>query len=228
MAPKEHNKSIPSCEYNYHDDDHEDLCIFECTLDSLLEPDIKLTPKAQEYRDQLIIGVIRMAKKVASFNNDGPDMHQKLKSNTIQTKEVCKMDLKEFAKLLNGVEYPFNVQKETQKIAKLNGFVIVYGASDDLMEFDGVVYDEISAYNGGIAFFDENGLIVNECEDCDCPYLERVMKTAQKIEAFWCKEEGISWSYETAIPHETFDIIEDDRIYCRGLVFELKNVARAP
>lgn len=134
------------------------------------------------------------------------------------------MLLKEFAGLLNGVEYPFDVHEETQNIAQLNGFVIVYGASDDLMEFDGVVYDEIGAYGGGNAFFDEHGLIVNECDNDDCVYFKRVMKTAQKIEAFWCKEKGITWSYETDIPHETFDIIEDGEIYCRGIVFELKNV----
>ena len=57
----------PPCEYNYHDDDHEDLCIFECTLDGLLEPDAKLTGKAQQDRDELIIGVERMMDKVTYY-----------------------------------------------------------------------------------------------------------------------------------------------------------------
>ena len=58
---------IPPCKYNYHDDDHEDLCVFECTLDGLLEPNSQLTEKAQEYRDQLIVGVERMMDKVTYY-----------------------------------------------------------------------------------------------------------------------------------------------------------------
>ena len=58
---------IPPCKYNYHDDDHEDLCVFECTLDSLLEQDTLLTEKAQQYRDELIIGVERMMGKVNNY-----------------------------------------------------------------------------------------------------------------------------------------------------------------
>lgn len=83
MAPIEHKQSILSCKYNYHDPVHPEVCHFECMLDANLEFDDNLTPKAQEYRDQLIIGVIRMAKKVASFNNDNPEMYQKLKSKGI-------------------------------------------------------------------------------------------------------------------------------------------------
>lgn len=50
------------------------------------------------------------------------------------------MTLKEFAERLNGTEYngyPI-FSKEDIGIAKENGFVIVTGASDDLMEFDDI------------------------------------------------------------------------------------------
>lgn len=57
----------PPCAYNYHDPLHEDLCIFEVTLTDLLVADSQLTPKAQEYRDELMIGVRRMADKVAGY-----------------------------------------------------------------------------------------------------------------------------------------------------------------
>ena len=66
-VPKDDFTVIPPCEYNYHDDDNEDLCIFESTLDSMLEPDIQLTEKAQQYRDELIIGVERMMDKVNNY-----------------------------------------------------------------------------------------------------------------------------------------------------------------
>ena len=47
------------------------------------------------------------------------------------------MELKEFATMLNGREYgcPQFTQEEL-RIAKDNGFVIVSGASDDLVELD--------------------------------------------------------------------------------------------
>lgn len=54
------------------------------------------------------------------------------------------MTLKEFAKTLDGTEYngyPI-FSKEVIGTAKENGFVIVTGASDDLMEFDGAIYGE--------------------------------------------------------------------------------------
>lgn len=57
------------CEYNYHDPVHPDVCHFECMLDANLEFNDRLTPKAQEYRDKLIIGVERMMKKVEDYKN---------------------------------------------------------------------------------------------------------------------------------------------------------------
>ena len=53
------------------------------------------------------------------------------------------MSIKEFAQQLNGKEYgyPMFTEKEIQ-IAKDNGWVIVTGASDDLMEFESALRDE--------------------------------------------------------------------------------------
>lgn len=46
------------------------------------------------------------------------------------------MELKEFAKMIDGKQYGYpQFTKEELQIAKDNGFAILYGASDDLMEF---------------------------------------------------------------------------------------------
>lgn len=60
------------------------------------------------------------------------------------------MKLKEFAAVLNGREYK-NPQftKEELQIAKDNGFVIVNGASDDLVELEGAITDEGGCWEGG-------------------------------------------------------------------------------
>lgn len=73
------------------------------------------------------------------------------------------MDIKEFARRLDGREYREEVTSEDREIAKEHGFLIIYGASDDLIEFDGVVTDEIDVgCDGcgtvGIATYQYDGL----------------------------------------------------------------------
>ena len=69
------------------------------------------------------------------------------------------MNAKELAQKLNGSEYPLRLNAELKEQAKSAGLVIIYGASDDLMEFDGAIYDEIGCYEGGTALVDEKGLL---------------------------------------------------------------------
>lgn len=128
------------------------------------------------------------------------------------------MDIKEFAKLISGRQYDYpQFTKEQLQIAKDNGFVIVHGASDDLMEFTGAIEDEGNCFDGGKVYFDKNGVTENENDNC--------------IEALWCDneirdEDGslITWTYKTDIPHETFMIYDDDETYCRGIVFSINDL----
>jgi len=126
------------------------------------------------------------------------------------------MNIKEFAKNLNGRQYKYpQFTKEEIQIAKDNGFVIVYGASDDLMEFDGAIYAEAGCYLGGKVYFDKKGKIIEDGEfpNCRC------------IEALWCEGESeATWSYKTDIPHETFMIYEDEEPYCEAIVFNIENM----
>lgn len=55
-------------------------------------------------------------------------------------------------------------------------------------------------------------------------YVQR-QKSAKSIEALWCKEDGYSWTYKTEIPHATFEVVEDEEPYCRGIVFALADLA---
>lgn len=133
------------------------------------------------------------------------------------------MELKEFAESISGREYgyaPFT--EEEIKTAEENGFVIVYGASDDLMEFEGAIRDEGSCYDGGKVFFNRNGV----CQDS-----EDEKNYPNWIEALWCDDSArdesgniITWTYRTDIPHETFMVYEDGESYCRGIVFNINEV----
>jgi hypothetical protein len=133
----------------------------------------------------------------------------------------------EAAAELNGQEYNSRFHSENHLLFKemaMEGLVAVYGESDDLMEFCGAINDEISAYNGTTAYLDGNGLIENECSNEECPHFAIRKMHAKSIEALWCDEENVSWTFRTDIPHETFEIMEDDEVFCRGIVFRLSDV----
>lgn len=141
------------------------------------------------------------------------------------------MNAKELADLLNGREYGKEITAAERVLAKISGLVVVFGASDDLMEFRGAIYDELSGFNGITAYLTSEGLIQNECENDSCPHFAKLKEKAATIKAMWCEYEPISeddhthsWTFKTAIPHETFEIVEDGEPYCRGIVFALQDV----
>lgn len=135
------------------------------------------------------------------------------------------MNAKQLAALLNGREYLHEITDEEAAQAKSAGLVVVVGASDDLIEFRGAIFDEGDCYYGGTILFDAKGVLpswesASESEESAKDYFERKAK-ARTIEALWAKEGGYSWTYKTDIPHETFEIVEDGEPYCRGIVFSL-------
>jgi hypothetical protein len=125
---------------------------------------------------------------------------------------------------LNGREYPFHPAEEEQRLAAEHGLVILYGASDDLAEFRGAIYDEAGAGDGTFLEIVDGKLA--EVPDCDCRWAlaarEAISLRARKIEAVWCEDgTAYSWTYKTDIPHATFEVVEDGEPYCRGIVFAL-------
>lgn len=137
------------------------------------------------------------------------------------------MNVKEWAMLLDGREYGSEVSNEESKQAASENIVIVYGYSDDNMEFAGAITDEVGCYDGGIALINPatGDLFVNECEDESCPYAHKEAGECLEITAVWADPAiGGSWSYRTDIPHKTFRIMEDGELYCVGIVFSLDDL----
>lgn len=133
------------------------------------------------------------------------------------------MIAKEIVELLDGGEYGDEISVHDVKYAKDNGAVIVFGASDDSVEFRGAIDDEAGCYGTGTICFNRSGELRSECSEDDCPYFEAIRQKASKIKAIWGAE-GYSWTYETDIPHETFEILERGIKYCRGIVFNIEDV----
>ena len=69
------------------------------------------------------------------------------------------MTKEELAARLTGREYRDEITAAEEAEARAAGLVVVFGASDDLMEFEGAIRDEIGCYDGGTAMVDENGLL---------------------------------------------------------------------
>ena len=120
---------------------------------------------------------------------------------------------------LNGREYMHEITGEEENQAKESRLVVIFGASDNLMEFRGAVNDEIG---WGTAYFTPAGLLVNECDDEDCPYFFRLTEACgnNKVVTLW-GDSSPSWTYETKMPHSDFDIMDDGEVYCRGIIVEL-------
>ena len=145
------------------------------------------------------------------------------------------MTPKALAEALNGIEYSATIHlhgSDLMKLAKGAGLVVAYGFSDDLLEFDGALYDEFGCYDGGTALIDADGLLpefesASEDEDACRRYFERKPK-ARAIEAIWDgNADGYAWTITTDIPHEVFAIMEDGAAFSRGIVFALSDLEQA-
>lgn len=135
------------------------------------------------------------------------------------------MNTKEFAKMLNGRERGAEISREEERLAKTHGLVVVFGASDDLMEICGAIEEEFDCYEGGTTHITKTGVLSEpECDPEDCPYFAAARSVAKTIKAVWHDEGGPCWTYETEIPHETFNICEDGEVWCIGIVFSVEDL----
>lgn len=132
------------------------------------------------------------------------------------------MTKEELAKQLDGLDYPGGMSRPEKDAAKKAGLVVLYGGSDDLAEFEGAIDDEIGAYGGRKILVLPNGQILESEHECECKFCgySEAKLAAKEIKAIWNRG-GISWQYETEIPHAIFKIMEDGQVYCIGIVFEL-------
>lgn len=139
----------------------------------------------------------------------------------MKIKGFFKVDKILIAAALNGTQY--RNEDGVIKSIDTSRVLIVFGASDDLMEFRGSINDEIGCYDGGEVFISKDGLF-EPCE-CGCQYSISAKNLYHKIEAAW-DIDGYSWIYRTELPHATFDIMEDDKKYCRGIVIDIEDIKR--
>lgn len=144
------------------------------------------------------------------------------------------MKKEELALHLFEIDRREGVSEELVKAAKESGLIIIYGESDDLVEFEGLLYDEIGAYDG------TDFIIAKEGEEIPVDEDEGTYRKAKELEALpiekggkfknlftaeWCPD-GLdcSWRITTDIPHAEFNIMEDGELFSIGIVVDVKDL----
>lgn len=141
------------------------------------------------------------------------------------------MTAKEYAQKIGGGRRGEELTANEKQLAKENGLVVVYGASDDTMIIEGALDDDAECFDGGTFHINRNGLVRCRDEDgefCEnCPYFKAELASAMEITAVWNSKGDPCWTYKTDIPHEEFavwDNEEPDTLYCIGIVFRLEDL----
>lgn len=134
----------------------------------------------------------------------------------------------ELAKQLNGREYGSEITDDEEQMAKQSGLVVIFGYSDDNVELRGAINDEIGCYDGGELMLRKTRVVMIPDRD-EREVLEKFgvadqVCTGAKIKAQWCATYDYSWTYETDVPHSSFDIVEDGQKYCRGIVISIDDL----
>ena len=85
------------------------------------------------------------------------------------------MTAKELAEMLSGRETGNETTPREGLSARDAGLVVVYGYSDDNVEFRGAIDEEVGAYEGTTIYLTKDGLLEEPAcgiaENIECPYL---------------------------------------------------------
>jgi len=145
--------------------------------------------------------------------------------------------LKEFATMLHGRDRQPSLSQNELLLAKKRGFVVVYGDSDDRVEFEGAIREEghtnplLKNCPAGVLALSEDGELLDDESDL---YAKYIKENRNIITVYYCNKNGLNWVFETDIPHETFLTYDGgydeefgncDGGFARCMVFELSSLS---
>lgn len=139
------------------------------------------------------------------------------------------MTKEELAALITGREYGAELTEEEEARAKEAGLLVIFGASDDLTEIRGTLSDEAGANDGATHRIDAQGFLpswdsIDHDDEDECEVYLKRKGGGIEVRAKW-GEGDYSWVIETDVPHATFEIVEGDEKYCRGIVIDARELA---
>jgi hypothetical protein len=130
----------------------------------------------------------------------------------------------EWADKLSGREYGDELTLEEERQAKDDGVIIIFGASDDLLEFRGAVNDEVNAINGAKVRLTTKPSVFSEKENAETyEYNQDQINDMPIVKATFCPKDHngntwATWEVNTNISHAVFYIMEEGEYFCRGIV----------
>ena len=136
------------------------------------------------------------------------------------------MTKEELAELLNGRQYRHEITDGEAEQANKDGLVVVFGASDDLIEIRGAITDEIDAYDSSFVSLYRSEL--KEYCDCNCFYYKQALALNKLIDIYhtgYFMGKDRFWEYSVDIPFSHFYIFEGSDPYCKGIIFDIKDIA---
>jgi len=189
--------------------------------------------------------------EIKSIPNSDNDELERVKAELAEIKQRFGLDkqeaflkshanitLKEFAQMLHGRDCQPNLTPDERLLAEQKGFVVVYGDSDDRVEFEGAITAEgytnplAKGCPAGILILSENGELLDEDSNL---FTEYFRSSRNVINVFYCCKDGLNWVFESDIPHETFltydggyneEYADFDDGFARCMVFELSTLKR--
>lgn len=112
------------------------------------------------------------------------------------------MTKEQLAELLNGNEYRDEMTKEQEQAAKQNNLLVLFGASDDLLEMRGAIRDEVGAYDGGEYALALDGELYADGEE----------------------ENTYHKAIGNEVLHASFTIKVDGEPYCEGIIVDIDDI----
>lgn len=139
--------------------------------------------------------------------------------------------LEQIKNICDGIEYSRDIPEEAKKLAKENNIVVIVGGSDDLMYAYGA--------DSYLTDYCEHGEGWDGCDLAKHASDKQLRKEAKQLglKIFWCgsiaktgetiegynTDESGAFSYKVNddIKHLNFKVMEDDEVYCTGIIIQL-------
>lgn len=143
---------------------------------------------------------------------------------------------------LHNTQYHKTPTLQDANDAKESGLVIISVLKAGYIEVRGAVINVVGPFSGGITLhLYESGLLPTNLRDAvvhlDDSDIGRFFYNLDELLAAYRKskavtsvagEDGYAWTFQTDIPHETFDTLDGDQKFCRGIVIRQADLKARP
>lgn len=147
--------------------------------------------------------------------------------------------LLQISQKLNNIDYNDLIVYIRDNIDEFrkNKFVIVYGASDDLLEMEGAFDNEYDCISKRKLLWVDNNFIYehklkelydylnDEFDGLFINSIQNLCKDAKFIEIN-PKVKNCQFEYTTNIPCEWFNVLLDNELYCKGFIFNIESLQK--